>query len=267
MKKQTPTVHKPKPIVVATYILLRLIVIGVLVRSILLKEYESAFTCVLVLILYMLPDFVQRRFRIELPTTLEMLILLFIFAAEILGELGSYFIQYPHWDTLLHTTTGFVSAAFGYSMVDFLNRNTKHVNLSPLFMAFVSFCFAMTIGVLWEFFEFGADYLFHSDMQKDTVIHAFSSVMLDPTNSNIAIRVEGIDDVIVNGQSLGLGGYLDIGLYDTMEDLFVSFIGALVFSVFGYFSTKSGQNRVTKNFVPIVLPNEEGETETVTNEI
>ena len=247
--------YRPKPIVLAVYVLLRLIVIGVLVAALIRRDYESAFTCVLVLVLYMLPQFVQRNFRIELP----IIILLFIFAAEILGELGSYFITYSHWDTILHTTTGFLSAAFGYSMVDFLNRNTKHVNLSPIFMAMVSFCFAMTIGVLWEFFEFAVDYLTQSDMQKDTVIHSFASVMLDPTNRNIAVPVTDIQDVVVNGQSLGLGGYLDIGLYDTMEDLFVNFIGALVFSVIGYISTKNGESRIAKQFVPVVLPEEEKE--------
>ncbi len=77
----------------------------------------------------------------------------------------------------------------------------------------------MTIGVIWEFFEFGMDTIFGLDMQKDTIVSSIHSVMLDPTNSNIPIEIEGITDVIVNGQSLGLGGYLDIGLIDTMKDL------------------------------------------------
>ena len=211
----------------------------------------------LVLILFMLPRFVERNFRIELPSTLEIIILVFIFAAEILGELKSYFITYPHWDTVLHTTTGFISAAFGFALVDLLNRNKpQHFKLSPVFLALVAFCFSMTVGVLWEFFEFSMDYLFHMDMQKDTVIHAFASVTLDPTNSNIPIYIDNITDVAVNGRSLGLDGYLDIGLYDTMEDLFVNFIGALTFSIIGYFSAKSGKNKIAKQFVPVVLPDQ-----------
>ena len=103
--------YKPKPAVVAVYWILRLIVIGVMVMTIIHKNYESTFVCVLVLILFMLPRFVERNFRIELPSTLEIIILVFIFAAEILGELKSYFITYPHWDSMLHTTTGFISAA------------------------------------------------------------------------------------------------------------------------------------------------------------
>lgn len=221
--------YKPKPAVVAVYWILRLIVIGVMVMTIIHKNYESTFVCVLVLILFMLPRFVERNFRIELPSTLEIIILVFIFAAEILGELKSYFITYPHWDSMLHTTTGFISAAF---------------------------CFSMTVGVLWEFFEFSMDYLFHMDMQKDMIIHSFASVTLDPTNSNIPILVDNITDVAVNGESLGLGGYLDVGLYDTMQDLFVNFVGALTFSVIGYFSAKSGNNKIAKQFVPVVLPEE-----------
>ena len=176
---------KPKRAVVAVYWILRLIVIAVMVMTVIHKDYESTFVCVLVLILFMLPRFVERNFRIELPSTLEIIILVFIFAAEILGELKSYFITYPHWDTVLHTTTGFISAAFGFALVDLLNRNKpQHFKLSPVFLALVAFCFSMTVGVLWEFFEFSMDYLFHMDMQKDTVIHAFASVTLDPTNSN-----------------------------------------------------------------------------------
>ncbi|MFR6424329.1 MAG: hypothetical protein ACLUNO_01040 [Oscillospiraceae bacterium] len=94
----------------AVYWILRLIcVIGVMVMTIIRRNYESTFVCVLVLILFMLPRFVERNFRIELPSTLEIIILVFIFAAEILGELRSYFITYPHWDSALHTTTGLSS--------------------------------------------------------------------------------------------------------------------------------------------------------------
>ncbi|MFR6424330.1 MAG: hypothetical protein ACLUNO_01045 [Oscillospiraceae bacterium] len=144
-------------------------------------------------------------------------------------------------------------------MVDLLNRNKpQHFKLSPVFLALVAFCFSMTVGVLWEFFEFSMDYLFHMDMQKDTVIHAFASVTLDPTNSSLHpdLWSDNITDVAVNGQSLGLGGYLDVGLYDTMQDLFVNFVGALTFSVIGFFSVKSGKNKIAKQFVPVVLPEE-----------
>ena len=243
-----------QPAVFAVYTILRLIVLATLVSSILRGEYESAFICLLVLVLFMLPFFIQQNFGIELPSTLEIIILLFIFAAEILGELKCYFITFHHWDTMLHTTTGFLCAATGFALIDILNRNSRiKFQLSPIYVALVAFCFSMTVGVLWEFFEFGMDRLFHMDMQKDTVVHSITSVMLDPTNSNIPVTIDGITSVQVNGQELGFGGYLDIGLYDTMKDLFVNFIGAVVFSTIGYFYIKHrGHGKLARAFIPTI---------------
>ena len=245
---------KRKPAVAAVYFILRLIVLITLVSSAMRGEYESAFICLLVLFLFLLPMFVQKNFGIELPSTLEIIILVFIFAAEILGELACFFINVPNWDSILHTTTGFLCAAFGFALIDILNRNDKiKFELSPIYVALAAFCFSMTIGVLWEFFEFGMDRLFHMDMQKDTIVHTISSVMLDPTNKNIPITIDTITSVAVNGQDLGFNGYLDIGLYDTMEDLFVNFIGALTFSVFGFFYIKHrGKGRIAKAFIPTI---------------
>jgi len=249
-----------QPAVFAVYTMLRLIVLATLVSSILRGEYESAFICLLVLVLFMLPFFIQQNFGIELPSTLEIIILLFIFAAEILGELKCYFITFHHWDTMLHTTTGFLCAATGFALIDILNRNSRiKFQLSPIYVALVAFCFSMTVGVLWEFFEFSMDRLFHMDMQKDTVVNSITSVMLDPTNSNIPVTIDGITSVQVNGQELGFGGYLDIGLYDTMKDLFVNFIGAVVFSAIAYFYIKHrGHGKLAKAFIPTITDKADG---------
>ena len=233
-----------------TYVVLRFIVILILIRCILRGDIESAFVCVLVLVIYLLPQFVENRLNIDIPTTLEVVIFVFVFAAEILGELQSYFIKYSNWDTILHTSSGFLCAAVGFSLVDLLNRSDNaKVQLSPGYLAITAFCFSMTIGILWEFIEFSADRLFLLDMQKDTIVNQISSVSLDPTNSNISITVKGIKDVILvtdsGEQALGLGGFLDIGLYDTMEDLFVNFVGAVVFSVVAFFECKSEKRPLT----------------------
>lgn len=243
-----------QPAVFTVYLVLRLIVLATLVSSVIRGEYESAFICLLVLVLFMLPFFIQQNFGIELPSTLEIIILLFIFAAEILGELECYFITFPYWDSMLHTTTGFLCAATGFALIDILNRNSRiKFELSPIYVALAAFCFSMTVGVLWEFFEFGMDRLFHMDMQKDTVVNSITSVMLDPTNKNIPVTIDGITSVTVNGQELGFGGYLDIGLYDTMADLFVNFIGAVVFSTIGYFYIKHrGKGKLAKAFIPTI---------------
>lgn len=250
---------RQQPAVFAVYVVLRLIVVAELVLSILRGEYESAFICLLVLILFILPFFIQQNFGIQLPTTLEIIILLFIFAAEILGELEGYFITYPNWDTMLHTTTGFLCAATGFALIDILNRNSRiKFQLSPIYVALAAFCFSMTVGVLWEFYEFGMDRLFHLDMQKDTVVQSITSVMLDPTNSNTPVTIDGIHSVAVNGNDLGFDGYLDIGLYDTMEDLFVNFIGAVTFSVIGYFYIKHrGKGKLARAFIPTLSEQEE----------
>ena len=243
-----------QPAVFTVYLVLRLIVLATLVSSVIRGEYESAFICLLVLVVFMLPFFIQQNFGIELPSTLEIIILLFIFAAEILGELECYFITFPYWDSMLHTTTGFLCAATGFALIDILNRNSRiKFELSPIYVALAAFCFSMTVGVLWEFFEFGMDRLFHMDMQKDTVVNSITSVMLDPTNKNIPVTIDGITSVTVNGQELGFGGYLDIGLYDTMADLFVNFIGAVVFSTIGYFYIKHrGKGKLAKAFIPTI---------------
>lgn len=243
--------HKSSFIV---FYILRALVIVSLVRQIILDNYEGAFFCILTIVLLYVPSWVQVRLRIELPPPLEITILCFIFAAEILGEVNAFYVNVPHWDTMLHTINGFLAAAVGFSLVLLLNDNEKLTfDLSPFFLAMVAFCFSMTIGVLWEFFEFGMDRLFHMDMQKDTIVHTISSVMLDPTNSNIPITIDGITSVAVNGRDLGFHGYLDIGLYDTMEDLFVNFIGATVFSVIGYFYLKHrGEGKFAKAFIPTI---------------
>ena len=246
------------------YLVLRGLIIFILVRAVLRREYQSVFLCALSLVLMIMPSIISRRLKIVLPDTLEIVILLFIFAAEILGELNSFYVRVPHWDTMLHTINGFLCAAIGFALVDMMNRNDRFTfQLSPLYLAIVSFCFSMTVGVLWEFFEFSGDYFLGMDMQKDTIVNAIHSVNLDPTLTNTVVHIRDIADVIVvhsdgTQQALGLGGYLDIGIIDTMKDLLVNFIGAVVFSFIGYFYVKKkGQGKVAHRFIPKVEAPEE----------
>ena len=234
------------------YMVLRVLVILCMVLQIMNHNYENVFLCILTLILLIMPSVIQLNLKIELPTTLEIIILLFIFSAEILGEIQEYYIKIPDWDTILHTMNGFLMAAIGFSLVDILNREEKlKFELSPAFMSIVAFCFSMTVGVVWEFFEYAMDNFLGFDMQKDTIIRSFSSVMLDPAGGNRAVMLRDIQDVVVNGQSLGLGGYLDIGLHDTMADLWVNFLGAVVFSIIGFFYIKQkGKGKMAGRFIP-----------------
>lgn len=240
------------------YLVLYALVILVLVRSLLRSEYHNVFMCVLTVVLFTLPAFVEKNLGLHIPTVLESIVLLFIFSAEIMGEVNCYYQKIPHWDTMLHTINGFMCAAIGFALLDILNKNRKvKFQLSPAFLAVVAFCFSMTIGVLWEFFEFGADVILLTDMQKDTVIHTISTVTLDTAQTNTAQIIDGITSVAVNGQTLPIDGYLDIGLYDTMKDLFVNFIGAVIFSIIGYFYVKSrGKGKVAKQFIPVKAEDE-----------
>ena len=183
---------------------------------------------------------------------LEIIILLFIFAAEILGEISSFYMRFPYWDTILHTLNGFLCAAVGFSLVDVMNQQKRLLfKMAPSFVSIVSFCFSMTIGAVWEIFEFSMDMIFHLDMQKDTVIRSISTVTLDPLQQNNRVFINDIQKVAINGQELGLGGYLDVGLIDTMYDLVVNFVGAIVFSVMGYFYIK---HRNAKSIVKGLVP-------------
>lgn len=220
------------------YIVLRILIVICMIRELINGNIENAMLCVLSLFLFFLPFFVEKKFKIELPITLEIIIFFFIFSAEILGEINNFYGIIPYWDTILHTLNGFLCASIGFSLVYLLNENSKSIHLSPLFVAIVAFCFSMTIGVVWEFFEYGMDNIFKLDMQKDKYVQELRTVTLDPENDNNVISFEDIVYTIAydknNNELVKIDNYLDIGLHDTMNDLKVNFIGALIYSIFGY---------------------------------
>ena len=235
------------------YSILRLLVVLIGIRSVLLHNYDVTATCLLVLALFFVPSILEETLKIRIPALFEGIIYCFIFAAEILGELAHFYTQIPIWDTMLHTLNGFLFAAVGFSTVELLNRTNKNVNLSPLYLTMVAFCFSMTIGVLWEFFECGADLFLGQDMQKDFIVDHFQSVTLDPNHSQEVIHVTDITGTVIqtaSGETFNIdGGYLDIGILDTMKDLLVNFSGAVVFCSFGFAFLKYGEKRKVANKV------------------
>lgn len=240
-------------------------IILTLIRSIFMQRYENVFVCVLSLVLFGLPVLIERSLAIDIPPLMEAVIYCFIFAAEILGEINSFYTIIPGWDTMLHTINGFLVAAVGFCLVDLFDRSERFsFKLSPLFLAIVAFCFSMTVGVLWEFFEFGADQFLGTDMQKDFVVQQINSVSLNPSGLNEVVHVP-IESVEINGEDWTEfpGGYLDIGLIDTMKDLQVNFVGAVAFSVIGFFYVKNrGKGKLAASLIPIVLdPEQETEKE------
>ena len=228
------------------FLILHTLVVLTAIRCLWTKNYESFATCILGLVLFLVPALIADRMKLTIPPLFQAIIFAFIFAAEILGEVDHYYVKIHGWDTILHTLNGFLFAAVGFSMVYLLNRGSKYFNLTPIYMTMVAFCFSMTIGVLWEFFECSMDLFFDKDMQKDFLVQTINSVSLDPANSGEVIHVENITDTVINtasGQSTTVeGGYLDIGILDTMKDLLVNLIGAVVFSMFGYITLRTSKS-------------------------
>ena len=256
-KELLQTYKETKKSSILVYLILRALVIFCMIRQILRGDLNGAFLCILSLMLFTIPGIIKSKLKITLPSVLEIIIYLFIFAAEILGEIYNFYGNIPNWDLMLHTINGFLCAAVGFSLIDLLNESNRRINLSPIYVTIVAFCFSMSVGVCWEFFEYAVDNTLLYDMQKDTVITTMSTVELDPENSNKSVKIENIDKTILydeKGNEIAVieDGYLDIGLHDTMEDLLVNLLGAITFSIIGYFYIKNRDKyKFAEHFIPI----------------
>lgn len=213
------------------YVILRLIIVISLINQLFVGNIENVFLCILSLVLFMLPAFIKKKFKVVFPNVLEISIILFIFAAEILGTINNFYNIFPRFDELLHTVNGFLAASVGFSLIYLLNENLKEFKLSSFFVSLFAFCFSMTIGIMWEFFEYSADNLLDKNTQKDTTVYELKGAFIDDIDYTL---VYGKDDEMVK-----IDGYLDIGLHDTMSDLIVNFIGAFIYSIFGYLYMKN----------------------------
>ena len=165
--------------------------------------------CIFGTLALLLPSFIEKRFKIVIPSGVIVAYAVFLYCAIYLGEVRSFYYSVPYWDTILHTFSGAMLGALGLTLISFLNKTDRiPVYLSPLFVAIFTFCFAVALGVVWEIYEFTIDSLFLTNMQKYA---------------------------LENGTPL-IGR---AALVDTMKDLIVDCIGALAFSIFGYISLKS----------------------------
>lgn len=130
-------------------------------------DHSQDFLIIITFALTYYPSILEKRFGVYLPKRLQIVITLFIFAAQVLGEIGDFYEKIPWWDTMLHTISGVVLGLVGFLFVYLLNeKGNINVNLSPKFVIVFAFCFALTMGVFWEFFEYGADRIFGFNMQK-----------------------------------------------------------------------------------------------------
>ena len=173
-------------------------------------QWETFWSAVMTLLLFILPTILEKRIAIRIPPSLQIVILLFIFASMYLGEIHGYFYRYRWWDRMLHSASAVILSYSGFILIFTLNKdNQVDIKLSPKFMALCTFCFGLMVCTLWEIFEYGVDCIFGVDMQKAR---------------NLEL-IYGTFDT-------------RLGVKDTMKDLIVDTIGALVVSLIGYFHLK-----------------------------
>lgn len=166
--------------------------------------------CILGLIVMLIPSVVEHRWCIDIPNKMEILYFIFLFCAIYLGEVRDFYYLVPYWDSVLHAFSGGMLGALGFSLVSFLNDSEKlQFELSPFFVALFAFCFALSAGTVWEIYEYTFDGLMSLNMQK------------------FALQ----DGTLLVGHA---------ALADTMKDLIVDALSALIISVIGYFSLKNG---------------------------
>ncbi|KXS54537.1 MAG: hypothetical protein AWU57_1108 [Marinobacter sp. T13-3] len=162
------------------------------------QRWFTAFLTSMIILITFFPVLFERRFRIHIPPELQLAAIGFVFASLFLGEVHGYYSRFWWWDMALHTTSGFLLGILGFLLVHIMNETEKiQLHMKPGFVAFFAFLFSLGVGALWEIFEFAMDSFFGMNMQKP--------MLGDPS-----------------------------GLTDTMWDLVVDALGAVVIAFLGW---------------------------------
>lgn len=227
---------------VITFITLELLCAVTMIVSLLRRKLNYAGLCVASMLAMLAPNVVERLMHIQIKPGMKKAIMVYAVAGPVGGNVFQLYYAIPVWDKMLHVFCGVLFAAFGYCVPDLLEPEQEHTRAMRCVCALAV---AMCIGALWEIYEFCGDQLFGLDMQNDRVITNFSSYLLGDSASERG-ALTGITSVVVNGQELGVGGYIDIGIYDTMMDLIVCLAGALGFCVFVKARKKTFQPQFTR---------------------
>lgn len=203
----------------------RIFLVLIIIRGIIVKDYNQLFIAFITIALTYYPSILSKKFGVYLPAGLQIIVTLFIFSAQYLGEIKDFYRIFPWWDTALHITSGVILGLIGFMFVYLLNeRYGEKVKLSPFFVVMFAFCFAITIGVFWEFFEYGMDRIIGTNMQK------------------------------FRYPQLG-----DDGLVDTMGDLMVDTIGAFITAIIGYIYIKKKNDVLFRDYFKHWFHREKGE--------
>ena len=186
-------------------------------------ELFSYFYCLATVAFVALPPLMSILFRWKMNLFFYLLFT-FYTVGPLLGAVYNFYYLTSWWDILLHLLAGTVFAVVGGQLAYVLNRNRE---TSYLFAALFGVLLSISIAVVWEMFEYSSDVFLHSDMQADTVIDSIFTKI--NRTDGLADAYQNITETVVNGQSLGINGYLDIGLIDTMHDMIIETAGALIF--------------------------------------
>ncbi len=175
------------------------------------------------ILLLLLPEAAERICGRRLSLPFYVLCLFYALGA-MLGHAYKLYYKIARWDELLHLLGGFLFALVGFEIAQTILEDGKH---SLWFSALFGLCFSMAIALAWEFFEYSMDTFFGMDMQNDTVVHSIVSYRLG-SEMGITGGFPEIHQVLIDGTPLGLDGYLDVGLHDTMADSLVETLGAVL---------------------------------------
>lgn len=187
---------------------------------------NNIFICILISVLLPMPWVFERGFGVEMPTLLKVFFIMLMLCGPVLGKIYKFYYLIPHWDKLLHTSSGFLFAIIGSLIPMIMDKRKGEYSLALTITC--AFCFTLSIAVVWEFFEYAMDRFFGMDMQQDAWIPSVNSYLLGEEKGSIG-RISEVSSVIINGKELASEGYLDIGLIDTMNDMLVCALGGIIY--------------------------------------
>lgn len=248
MKKVREKVKGANKFTLVVFIIIFGLSVAAFVNSLILMDWFKISMAFIALVLYFVPFLVEKFLGLKLPTVLEISYYLFMFAALILGEVFAFYGPFLWWDIVLHFLSGFMLAGVGFSLVEIFGRGKQ----TRFFTLLFAFCFSVTAGIAWECVEFSFDIFARTDAQKDAHVRQISTITMQRDGGNQPVRVDNIERTeifVKDSEPIVIdNGYLDIGLMDTMKDIFVNIAGAGVFIIAGMMGTKA-KNGFTKSFI------------------
>ncbi len=216
-------------------------IIGVLlcflIWGVIIGSSRIIFIVFLTLLIYLIFNFIERFFKIRMSGVFKCLFYFFIFCSQVLGEILDFYKLISVWDNILHFSFGLLCTFVGFSIIRYVVFDSNVMKSLGAIVAVFSMCFSITMGSLWELFEYSMDKYFKCDMQKDEYVNEINTVLLGDSTSNKIFSIQDIlyTNVYTSESVFRIdGGYLDIGINDTMGDVFINMLGGIVASILIY---------------------------------